>query len=146
MDLVFRSYSIADKKICMELFDSNSDLFFDPIEREEFSQFLDSPNCYYFVILNKNECVASAGYQISKDQIGSLCWGMVRRSHHRKGIGKELLSYRIQKMKESGVKKVVMDTSQRSVGFYHHFNFSTLKVIKDGYGKGLDQFNLGLIF
>lgn len=137
-------YSIEDKLRCLEIFDSNLDIFFDSSERDDFAQFLDSPDCEFFVFFRDKVIVACGGYYVSKENIGSLCWGMVDRHLHKRKIGLEMTSLRIKKMSEKGVKKILMDTSQKSVGFYQKLGFEITEKIKNGYGKNLDRIDLKL--
>lgn len=138
-------YVIEYKSDCLELFDSNLELFFDQSERDDFEKFLDKPNCEYFVFKLDAKVVACGGYYVSSENFGSLCWGMVTKGLHKKGIGLEMTTLRLRKMSESKVKKVFMDTSSYSVGFYEKLGFRVTKRIKNGYGEGLDQINLELI-
>lgn len=143
--LRFRQYTKKDKTSCLEIFDSNSDRYFGESERDDFAGFLDDPNCTYFVYFYDDELVACGGYYVSSLRTGVLCWGMVSRTHHRKGFGFEMTQQRIQEIKKSEVDKIKMDTSPWSLGFYEKFGFKVIKTIKNGYKEGLDRLDLELI-
>ncbi|MCJ8278135.1 MAG: GNAT family N-acetyltransferase [Bdellovibrionales bacterium] len=140
-----RKYSVSDKEKCIQVFDSNLELFFDVSERKHFLEFLDQPNCEYLVLLDTGQVVGCGGFHISHDRVGRLCWGMIDKIHHKNGFGRELSAYRIDVMVKSGVKKVLMNTSKHSLGFYEKLGFTVTKIIKDGFSKGLDQYDLELI-
>lgn len=139
-----RKYSLSDKERCIQVFDSNLDLFFDVSERKDFLEFLDQPNCEYLVLIDKGQVIGCGGFRISSDRMGTLCWGMIDKIHHKHGFGRELSAYRIDAMVKGGVKKVLMNTTEHSLGFYEKLGFAVTKIIKDGFGKGLDQYDLEL--
>ena len=132
---------------CQKIFDGNTPKFFDPSERASFVQFLEKPPCPYFVVVDENEQILGCGgYYVSADLAeAGLCWGMIDPKWHRQGIGTFLFQARLEKIKAHGaVKRVLMDTSQDSLGFYQRFGFDISKVTKDGYGAGLSRFDLVL--
>ncbi len=142
MNLKIRKYSAQYKKECLDIFDSNSDVFFTLSEREAFSTFLDESSCHYLVFLIENKIIACSGYHISEEGIGTLCWGMVERRQHNNGIGLQMTRYRIDAMKKRGAVKITMNTSQHTVGFYKKLGFVVISVTKNGYGENLDKIDL----
>jgi GrpB-like predicted nucleotidyltransferase (UPF0157 family) len=83
----------ADREVCLALFDSNTPTFFDMKEKNEFATFLDDQRKRYFVIEESSNVVACGGWGSRGPRIALLCWGMVRRDHHRRGIGTLLLAH-----------------------------------------------------
>ncbi|TCS39740.1 putative GNAT family N-acyltransferase [Reinekea marinisedimentorum] len=136
----FRHYKATDKHTCLAIFDSNSDTYFDASERAEFEAYLDSlgSDSHYFVVELQGCTVACGGFGIYEDT-GSLCWGMVLRSYHGKGIGNALTRYRLNKLRQSPVVSVVkIETSQHTQAFYARHGFVVLNTVEDGFGVGID--------
>ena len=130
-----------------KIFDGNTPIFFDPSERASFVRFLEKPPCPYFVVVDEDEQVLGCGgYFLSeKSAEAGLCWGMIDRKWHRQGIGTFLFRARLEKiLAHRTVKRLLMDTSQQSLGFYQQLGFEISKVTEDGYGAGLSRFDLVL--
>ena len=140
-------YQFEHKVDCLKIFDDNTPQFFDPSEREDFASFLEDPQCFYFVVVDDaKQVLGCGGYYVPENSTDAgLCWGMVTQQYHKQGIGSFLLQARLDKIRESGrVKRIVMDTSQESVGFFQRFGFEIIKVTENGYGDGLSQYDLVL--
>jgi predicted GNAT family N-acyltransferase len=62
---------------------------------------------------------------------------------HKKGIGRELLLYRIQLIR-SGFPgyPISLDTTQHSYLFFEKMGFKVVKITRDGYGEGLDRYDM----
>src|SRR5688572_24186761 len=109
--MLIRPYQPADRYACLALFRSNVPLFFLPEELSDFEHFLTEQDTrclqleggerprwepQYYVGEMEGKPVACGGFGRSRD--GShltLIWGMVDRNRHRKGLGKELLLFRL---------------------------------------------------
>lgn len=140
-------YNRQHKAACQKIFYGNTPKFFDPSERVSFFQFLEKPLCPYFVVVDENEQVLGCGgYSLSvKLAEAGLCWGMIDPKWHRQGIGTFLFRARLEKIKADGtIKRLLMDTSQDSLGFYRRFGFEISQMTEDGYGSGLSRFDLVL--
>ncbi|MBN6150855.1 GNAT family N-acetyltransferase [Xanthomonas sp. AmX2] len=147
MDAI-RTYSPHHFDACLALFDGNVPAFFNAEERPDFMQFLTHHAAvwHYQVIERAREVVACAGYSISTDgTMASLCWGMVHPKLHRQGLGTMLLLARLEALRlRPDVEQVVLDTSQRTQAFYARFGFVVKQVVPDGYGAGLDRWDMAL--
>ncbi|NHF68446.1 GNAT family N-acetyltransferase [Xanthomonas hortorum] len=145
MDTI-RPYRPYDFDACMAVFDGNVPAFFSAEERPEFVRFLTQHAAawHYCVIERACEVVACAGYSISTDgTTASLCWGMVHPSLHRQGLGTELLLARLEAVRLTpNIQRVVLDTSQHTQAFYARFGFVAQHVVRDGYGAGLDRWDM----
>jgi GNAT superfamily N-acetyltransferase len=139
-DYGHRTYVRSDRIACLRIFDENSPPFFAPEERALFDAFLGAPPCPYLVIVDREgTVVACGGYEVqSVPPTASLCWGMVQRDLHGKGIGQLLLDVRVAHIDQMGVSKVVIETSQYTAGFFEKSGFGTVSVTRDGFGPGID--------
>lgn len=133
---------------CLTIFDLNTPRFFSPAEREDFENFLlhYAIPWNYLVIEDKGSIVACGGhYCDGATKSASFCWGMVANNLHGSGLGKMLTTARLNAVRAmSGVTKVRLDTSQHTQGFYARFGFIPERIILDGYGPGLDRWEMAL--
>jgi ribosomal protein S18 acetylase RimI-like enzyme len=149
-DLI-RGYIPADRAACLRLFDGNVPRFFTVAERPDFIRFLErrpAADESYLVVERDGRVVACGGYAIAADGCtAGLCWGMVARDLHGQGLGRSLTEARLRAARAvPGVTQVTLDTSQHSQGFYAGLGFAVRAVRRDGYGPGLDRWDMLLRF
>jgi GNAT superfamily N-acetyltransferase len=145
---MIRRYHPCDKSACLAIFDSNCPKYLDPSERADFEGFLNNEALPsgYLVLEKAGGIIACGGISLNTEtNVGWFCWGLVDRSFHKQGFGRQLTQARIDHAKTSfGIERLLLDTSQLTVGFYEKFGFRTVKVTKDGYGPGLDRHDMEL--
>lgn len=143
-----RAYTSSDRSGCITLFDSNVPHFFAETERNGFVEFLDhQAAAWSYQVIERNSCVvACGGHALEPDGVtASLCWGMVERELQGSGLGSLLTVRRSQIIGAiPGVSRVRLDTSQHTRGFYERFGFSAEAIVPDGYGPGLDRWDMFL--
>lgn len=141
-----RDYDPADRDGCVALFRGNVPEFFLASEEAQFVDFLDrcAVGGSYQVIERAGHIVACGGHLVEDDGItGSFCWGMVERGSHRTGLGSLLVAARLRAARATpGVTQIRLDTSQKTQAFYARFGFQCVSVTKDGYGPGLDRWDM----
>lgn len=145
--MLVRDYTPADRTACMAVFESNVPEYFLVAEREQFSHFLDVlPGPYVVVEDGAREIVACGGYALEPGTATvSLCWGMVRRDRHRTGLGRLLLDARLDRIRSDAlIGAVKLDTTQHSHRFFERWGFRTQRVLLDGYGPGMDRYDMRL--
>jgi predicted GNAT family N-acyltransferase len=136
-----RAFGVNDRIDCLHVFDSNVPYFFAVGERPEFATFLETIPCPYLVVVDAdNVVVGCGGFDVDRSTgSASLCWGMIRRDLHGQGLGTLLLTERLHRLRErDDVKRLVLDTSQRTTAFYAKHGFETVVVSPDAFGPGLD--------
>jgi predicted GNAT family N-acyltransferase len=137
-------YHPKHKEACLVVFKSNMPKYFLLEELTDYDQWLDekASNGRYFVCLQENQVVACGGYFYDEDrEKAGLSWGMVNAELHGTGIGTQLTTYRVQKMKEAFPDSTYMiDTSQHTAPFYERMGFVTQEVTPNGYGEGMDKY------
>lgn len=140
----FRPYKNTDRAACMVLFESNCPTYFAPEERVDYEAFLDALDCDYSVLTLAEDIVGCGGFHVNRETgQGKLCWGMVDQSHHKSGLGKALLEFRLAGIKANpDATHVHIDTSQLSAPFYAKFGFKQTHKTKDGYGTGIDHIEM----
>lgn len=145
-----RAYVPSDQDSCLALFDGNVPVFFSPSERPDFEQFLarQAAKCSYQILERDSRIVGCGGLAVEQDGMtASLCWGMVDRELQGTGLGRILTELRLGLAAATpAIIQVRLDTSQHTQGFYALFGFEVLKVTQDGYGPGLDRWDMLLRF
>ncbi|MBB6365796.1 putative GNAT family N-acyltransferase [Xanthomonas sacchari] len=142
-----RPYAAQDHAACLALFDSNVPQFFDHSERAAFARFLerDAGAWHYLVIVRAGAVVACGGHALNDDgRVAGFGWGMVDRRLHRQGLGRALTEARLDACRRSGVARIELDTSQHTQAFYARFGFAVERVVANGYGPGLDRWDMAL--
>jgi predicted GNAT family N-acyltransferase len=137
-----RRYSVEDKQVCLDIFDSNVPKFFADWERIEFVCFLDELDSPYFVVENDaGNVIACGGYRIRQDQISAtITWLLVMSSQQHKGVGQQILLTCLYDIHQRGrVTSVSLKTSQHVSRFYEKAGFVLVNTIKDGFAPGLDR-------
>ena len=129
---------------CVDIIESNTPKYILPIEHLAFKNYLFKKNKTYFVLFNGFNLVACGGYGINDSQTkADLSWGLVHRKHHSQGIGSYLLRFRIENIKKKYPSvNIHLDTSQHTYKFFERFGFKVRKISKDGYGEGLDMYDM----
>lgn len=143
-----RPYQASDKEACLKIFDSNTPQYFLSNEREIFSQYLEKHAEGYLVMEDApGHIIGCGGYVIGLDGgASSLCWGMVHKDRHGKGLGKALLTDRLKALAQIPKMKLIrMDTSQKSVEFFMKWGFKTYRITQNHYGPGLHRHEMYLI-
>jgi predicted GNAT family N-acyltransferase len=142
-----RDYIPADHAACMAVFDSNVPDFFLLGERTEFSAFLGVPTGPYLLVEARTGAVVACGGHAIEPGTGNarLCWGMVRHDLHGTGLGGMLLETRLNRIRSEGLAAVVeLGTTQNTYPFFERYGFHTVSVEPDGYGPGLDRYEMRL--
>lgn len=131
---------------CVDVFDSNVPDYFLPSERAQFEAFLDDLPGPYFIGESGGRVVACGGIALS-DEGGraDLCWGMVHRSLHRRGLGRRLTRHRVEEARGlPEVRQIALQTSQHTKDFYRSLGFEVVEVDPDGFGEGMDRLHMRL--
>jgi N-acetylglutamate synthase-like GNAT family acetyltransferase len=138
-----RPYRVEDRNACLELFKSNIPKFFLPEEVQGFEEYLDKHvTTNYWVLEIDGEVIACGGIGVKPPE-GRLHYGMVANKWHKKGIGSELLKFRLAKLVENPEVKVIgLDTSQHNPKFFSRFGFEEVSVKENAYGVGLHRHDM----
>ncbi len=150
--MVIRTYRSADRKPCLTVINSNTPTFFAPHELAEFEGWLDEVEYQqssltaqsHYCVLEEKTILACGGFHLDYEQVqATLAWGMVANSWHRKGLGKRLLSFRIQTIKSLCPRaRIYLDTAQHSYSFFEKMGFAVTKITPDYYAPRLDRYDM----
>ena len=148
--LVIRPWQPADRAACLRVFDSNLPDYFDPGERRYYARFLDeeiAAGAQYYVVesprIDSKQVLACGGFSLHSHCV-VLRWGMVARHAQGRGLGRELLTMRMQYIarhygQQASSERVKLHTSPLTSPFYQAHGFQVQTVIPGGLGPGLDQ-------
>jgi ribosomal-protein-alanine N-acetyltransferase len=155
MKTIIRNYQASDREACLRIFDGNTPLFFDPSERESLLNWLQAKDEgrmayasnlaeHFYVLELAGRVMGCAGVYIPGDEkLANMVWGMVERDLHKKGLGRELLVYRINIIqKEYPDCAIILDTTQHSYGFFERLGFRVTRITPDFYGPGLSRYDM----
>ena len=135
-----RSYSQSDRHACLEILKSNTPEFFIPTDCGGYGAFLDNLPGPYFVLKEFGQIAACGGWALDTAGVADLTWGMVRGKFHRRGLGGELLRFRLNAIRNDGrATRVRVRTAQLVQGFFVREGFSVVDVVVNGFGAGLDK-------
>ncbi len=154
-EVYIRPYHLHDKAACLVAFKSNTPLFFAAHEVAEFDAFLDrfhlpdandkgyTTTCYDVVEVD-GQIIGCGGFGCKDGgNTVSLAWGLVHRDWHKKGIGKLLLTHRLQQIQLVFPNlPLVIDTTQHSYPFFEKFGFVITKITPDFYEKGMHRYDM----
>lgn len=142
-----REYQPEDLAGVLAVFDSNVPEFFTTPERGAFEEFLGNLPGPYFVVEYDDSIVGCGGYAVVLDESkADLCWGMVARALHGRGIGRFLTELRINAARsDPRLSMVILNTSQHTEAFYERMGFVTEKFSKNGFAPGLDRCDMRLV-
>lgn len=138
---VARAYRQDDHAACVALFQSNVPEYFAAVELGDFLQTLREVDRYWVIEQAGEGIVACGGYDAVDDQAGvaALCWGMVRRDLHRRGLGDFLVGERLRRIDaDGGFNAVVIETTRFSCDFYARYGFEVTREQADGFAPGYD--------
>ncbi|TQV89172.1 GNAT family N-acetyltransferase [Aliikangiella coralliicola] len=129
---------------CLSLFNTNLTGYFSPEEVSDFQLFLENldQNTHYYVGFHHEQIIACGGWD-KQDKGYFLRWGIVDNAQHTKGLGSELLNFRIKKIEALyGPVEIYIKTSGKAHGFFEKFGFETFKIVPDGIYQGIDEYRM----
>lgn len=94
----------------------------------------------YYVLVTNDRIVGCGGINFADDKtVGKISWDIIHPDYQGKSLGKQLLEYRIDKLKSiDRVRKITVRTSQLVYKFYQKQGFVLKATHKDYWAKGID--------
>ena len=154
--ITIREYKPSDRQACFDIFKSNAPLYFAEQELPLLENWLNAKDknqiAYknnlaenFYVVEHESGIVACGGFYITAEQNAHMTWGMVKNSFHKNGIGKYLLLYRIEEIKEFYPgHSILLDTTQHTYYFFEKFGFVVTNIKPQGYSKELDRYDMSM--
>lgn len=142
-----REYQSSDRDACLNIMQSNIPEYFHEGDLADFARFLENLPGPFFVVMDPNaDLIACGGIAFGRTTSieANLCYGMVMRTRLHHGIGSELLRKRLEFFlpRAPQVERIVVNTTQKTEGFFRKFGFSVVERERDGFGTGLDRVSM----
>lgn len=133
-------YQDHHKSDVLRLIELNTPQYFAPAEHADLYHYLDNLVDDYFVVKSDDKIVACGGINYFPEQAKAhISWDIVHPLFQRKGIGKQLLQYRINIIKNKPeISSIIVNTSQLVEAFYAANGFVRIAQEKDFWGVGID--------
>ncbi|MCF8238617.1 MAG: GNAT family N-acetyltransferase [Saprospiraceae bacterium] len=155
MSATIRLYRPEDRAKCQRIFLGNCPHYFDPAEQVLFETCLDcldrgqiihknAADSQFYVLEKDEQILACGGFYLTREESAAvMAWGMVDHKFHKAGLGSMLLQYRIDHLRKHYPEhQIRLDTSQHTYPFFERFGFTVIKMTPDGYGPGLDRYDM----
>jgi ribosomal protein S18 acetylase RimI-like enzyme len=144
--MLYRPYTAEDRLACLAIYDSNAERFFAPGDREAFIAYLERKQGFFGVLCDDSGAVVGCGGIGSHGKRAVLTWGLVHASRHGQGLGRALALARLHRVSDMPeVEKLILNTSDRTVGFYLKLGFRVMHFLPNGYREGLHRYDLELL-
>ncbi len=143
---MIKPYSSEHKNDLINLIRLNTPRYFDVSEEIELIKYLDSQTEDYYVVEKDEKIIGCGGinYEVDKNS-AFISWDIIHPDYQGKGIGKELLEFRINKIKTMGLySQIIVRTSQFTFKFYGKAGFKLIEIVKDYWAKGFNLYYMEL--
>ena len=143
----YRSYKASDQERIVKIFESNCPKYFDPNDKEYLIDFLKNwTNEDYLVVIINGNIVGCGGHYVKEDRFG-IAWVMFERGSigHRNLLKTSDQFYgKIEEniRRENLILPIKVNTTQLLEKLFSRYGFKTYEIIKDGFGKGLDEYKM----
>ena len=138
---MIRKYSNQDRVGVLELLRKNTPGYFDVSEETDFENYLDNELEDYFVYEQNSEIIGAGGINyFPKEKLARIAWDMIDPPFHGKGIGKELVQFRLNHLREQDIELIIVRTSQVAYKFYEKMGFELERIEKDFWAKNFDLY------
>lgn len=144
--MVVREFIQSDTTRVLELLNLNIPASFAETEVKDFEHYLQFEREHYFVLCIDQIVVACGGINFKGTSNQAwLSWDIVHPSFQGKGIGKLLVSHRLNYLRDQfEIKTVWVRTSQLANRFYEKAGFKESKRIEDFWSTGFDLVEMQL--
>jgi len=142
--LKIRAYHPYDKPKLLALLKLNVPQYFAESEIADLDEYLEHGIEQYFVIEYESSIIGAGGINIEDNNTtGKISWDFIDPEFQGKGVGRELLKYRINLLKSiSSIENIRVRTSQLTYQFYEKSGFVLKKVVPDYWSKGFDLYEM----
>lgn len=144
---LLRPYLVSDRAACVGLFEGNVPAYFGEHEKDDFLRCIDQEIDPYFVLEDgRGQLAGYGGYAVhpAMPATAGLTWGMIRRDLHGQGLGRCLLTGRLERIRAEGrFTEVRIETTPMSRGFAR-FGFLPIRTQSNGFGRGYDLVEMSL--
>ncbi|MDT0294775.1 GNAT family N-acetyltransferase [Mesonia ostreae] len=135
-----RAYREKDQPALVALLKLNTPTYFSVEEERDLITYLETEREDYFVVELAHKIVGCGGIN-TKGTTGILSWAFIHPEYQRKGIGNQLIAYRIKHLlQQKKSSKIIVRTIQLVYPFFEKNGFKVMQVEKDYWSKGFDLY------
>lgn len=142
--VTFRTYSNADKRDCLSIFDANCPEYFSPGEREGFLEFLDSCPPEYQLCVVADEVMGAFGVLDRHEKGKDLRWILLNPEAQGLGIGSLIMARATKLARSAGAEVVHIGASHKSAPFFARFGAREITVLEHGWGPEMHRVDMEL--
>lgn len=126
----------------LQLLRLNTPEYFAPAEEKDLVQYLHSETEYYFVVRQGEEVAGCGGINYrASGKTACLSWDIIHPAFQGKGIGKSLVQYRLQYIRDnSSPDEIIVRTTQLVYPFYEKCGFQLIETTPDFWAPGYDLY------
>ena len=141
---MIRLFEEQDKVPLVKILKMNIPQYFHPSEEQDYIDYFSEHLEEYYVAVENEQVIGGGGINYLYDEeVARISWDLIHPDFQGRGIGKEILRYRIEQIKKKeGIGKIVVRTSQLAYRFYQKSGFQLEKVEKDFWAKGFDLYEM----
>ena len=142
MSLEIRTYTKDDKEKLLNIISLNVPEYFAESEIEDYNLYLEHEVEDYFVVVEEGEMVGAGGINYKLHEgTAYISWDVIHPAYQNKGIGRNLLNYRISLISDNrNINKTIVRTSQLVYRFYEKNGFVLKEIHHDYWAKGYDMY------
>ena len=142
--LTIRELNNSDFEKVINILKLNVPKYFAASEINDFQDYLNNEIEYYFVVEVNNKLIGSGGINLDfENKVAKIAWDIIDPKYQGKGVGKQLLNYRINYIKNHFPNfSIIVRTSQIVYKFYEKNGFRLVETHKDFWAKGFDMYKM----
>ena len=142
-----RHYNENDLSAVLQLLRKNTPEYFALDEEAHYIEYLRLDSDHYYVMEIDGVVVGCGGINyFPNEQVARISWDIVHPDHQGKGIGKQLILFRIARIKKNPEIKIIrVRTSQVVYKFYEKMGFVLEKVVDDFWSEGFHLYQMNII-
>lgn len=144
---MIRPYTPEDKPQLIALLQLNVPQYFAASEVNDFIEYLDKYLEDYYVIELDGQVVGSGGINyFPEERQARISWDIVHPDWQGKGLGRQLMRFRINRIKENhDIDVIIVRTTQLVHSFYAKMGFELERVEPDFWAPGFDLYQMRMM-
>ena len=138
-------YNPIDKYECIEVFKSNMpELFWDQ-ELLDFQNWISKNDCPDFYVLKKDEKIIGFGGFYRERRKAQLVYGVIHREYHNKGYGKQMMDFRVNKIREKDESlTITLEAKKSNYKYFEKLGFRIAEIIPYYFYSTIDKYEMVL--